>query len=123
MRSEELIEYMLSSDGQLIQANSRETHRMQLTANRELGSNVESFIELKLLRTTSDTTGSVEQRKHNSLDEAVDSLMDWYRVFELPADIDGEISDLKQHNTTVRRTFTNNFFIELLLITESIFQL
>lgn len=97
-----MIEYELSSDGRLLVANSRENHCMTLTANKELGNSVESIIVMKQIRTASDTKAEVEQRNHKSLDEAVDSLMDWYRVFELAADVDGEISDIKQNNTTVK---------------------
>lgn len=114
LKSEELIEYELSSNGRLLLVKSREFHAMHLFANKGLGNRVESYIEMQQIPSTSNRNGNgggkkVAQRTHQSLDEAVDSLMDWYRVFELAADVDGEIHDLKQDNTTVRMEIYCNF--------------
>ncbi|KAM7353285.1 microsomal triacylglycerol transfer protein isoform 2-T2 [Cochliomyia hominivorax] len=97
-KSLEKIEYDLSADGQLLKASSLETHEISLEAQPEVGSQVESLFVLK-----HSTFGSqpVEQLPYKTSEDAIKSLLDWYRVFDIEADVDGIISEIK--NTTLKQ--------------------
>lgn len=102
---------------------SREWHQMQLTANKGLGQRVESFLEMQRMSTIgvdrSGRGGGTEQRNEKSLEEVVDSLMDWNRVFDVAGDVDDEINDLKQQNLTVISFPFTYFHFHLSIINKS----
>lgn len=88
----ERVEYDLSADGQLLTASSLETHKISLEAQPDVGSEVDSLLVLKH---TAFTSEPVEQLPYKTSDEAIKSLLDWYRVFDIEADVDGVISEIK----------------------------
>lgn len=93
-----MIEYDLSADGQLISVHSMETHHLSLTAKPNAGSLVESTIEFKH---TNARAEGVEQLPYNTLAEAVNSLLEWHRVFDIAADVDGAISEIKDVTVSI----------------------
>uniref|UniRef100_A0A1B0AUP2 Vitellogenin domain-containing protein n=1 Tax=Glossina palpalis gambiensis TaxID=67801 RepID=A0A1B0AUP2_9MUSC len=97
LSSQEMVEYDLSEEGMLIKAQSVETHRMSLEAQPEVGSKVESLF---VLEHTGSDEKSVKQLVFKSLDEAIESLLEWYRVFEINGDVDGVISESKDQTLT-----------------------
>ncbi|XP_017860076.1 PREDICTED: microsomal triglyceride transfer protein large subunit [Drosophila arizonae] len=90
--SEQQLSYDLSAEGLLLRAESVETHRLTLAAKPDAGSVVHSKLRLQHL---AEGEG-VEQLQQPTLAAAIESLLEWYRVFELEADVDGEISKLKE---------------------------
>ncbi|XP_054743104.1 microsomal triacylglycerol transfer protein [Anastrepha obliqua] len=94
--SQEIVEYELSADGKLMQAISSEKHRIALTSKPDVGSEVSSQFTLTHLVESSDL---VEQLEFGTLDEAVKSLLEWYRVFDIEADVDGALSEIKDSKT------------------------
>ncbi|XP_013119487.2 microsomal triacylglycerol transfer protein [Stomoxys calcitrans] len=86
----ENVVYDISPEGSLLQAHSVETHKMHLTAQPEVGTIVESLLTLKHVTAT---TEHVEQLDFETLEEAVQSLMEWYREFDLEADVDGAVTE------------------------------
>lgn len=92
-----MVEYDLSEEGMLMKAQSVETHRMSLEAQPDVGSQVESLF---VLEHTGSDEKSVKQLIFKSLDEAIESLLEWYRVFEINGDVDGVISESRDQ--TVR---------------------
>ncbi|XP_065355823.1 microsomal triacylglycerol transfer protein [Calliphora vicina] len=94
-KSFERVEYDLSADGQLLTASSVESHKLNLEAQPEVGTKVESLFVLKHSTFTSEP---VEQLAYKTSDEAIKSLLDWYRVFDIEADVDGVISEIKDVN-------------------------
>lgn len=86
------MEYDLTADGQLLTASSVETHKISLEAQPEVGSQVESLLKLKHSKFSSQPA---EQLVYQSSEEALNSLLDWYRVFDIEADVDGVISEIK----------------------------
>ncbi|XP_037805921.1 microsomal triglyceride transfer protein large subunit isoform X1 [Lucilia sericata] len=91
-KSFERVEYDLSADGQLLLASSVETHKLSLEAQPEVGTQVESLLFLKH---TAFAAEPVEQLPYKTSEEAIKSLLEWYRVFEIEADVDGVISEIK----------------------------
>ncbi|KNC31217.1 hypothetical protein FF38_14346 [Lucilia cuprina] len=91
-KSFERVEYDLSADGQLLLASSVETHKLSLEALPEVGTQVESLLFLKH---TTFAVEPVEQLPYKTSEEAIKSLLEWYRVFEIEADVDGVISEIK----------------------------
>ncbi|XP_075153304.1 microsomal triacylglycerol transfer protein [Haematobia irritans] len=86
----ENVEYDISPGGALLQAHSVETHQMHLTAQPEIGTIVESVFTMKHVSATEE---HVEQLEFETLDEAVQSLLDWYREFDMEADVDGAVTE------------------------------
>lgn len=99
-KSMEQVDYDLSADGQLLTATSVETHKINLEAQPEVGSQVESVFTLKH---TTFATESVEQMPFKTLEEAIKSLLEWYRVFDIEADVDGVISEIKDNTVSFTR--------------------
>ncbi|EDW05068.1 GH23199 [Drosophila grimshawi] len=91
--SEERINYELTPDGALLRANSLETHRLTLAAKPDAGSLVRS--ELRLQHVALGEEEEPQQLEQPTLQAAIDSLLEWYRVFDLEADVDSVISELK----------------------------
>ncbi|XP_017491350.1 PREDICTED: uncharacterized protein LOC108379504 [Rhagoletis zephyria] len=100
--SQEIVEYELSAVGTLMQAISSEKHRTALTSKPDVGSEVSSRFSLTHLVESSDI---VEQLKFNTLDEAIKSLLEWYRVFDIDADVDGALSEIK--DSTLKERIAN----------------
>lgn len=94
--SQEIVEYELSAEGALMQAISSEKHRIGLAAKPDVGSEVSAKFSLTHLVESADV---VKQLEFDKLDDAVQSLLEWYRVFDIEADVDGAISEIK--DTTV----------------------
>lgn len=114
-RSNELTSYELSSDGSLLKAESVEEHQLTLAAKPDVGSSIKSTFTLQHV---SQGPENVKQLQLDSLDAAIESLLEWYRVFQLESDIDGLISALKEQ--TVRnndRIFQINCLNHLLYFT------
>lgn len=63
---------------------------MYLTAQPDVGTFVESIFTLQHTEVTSEY---VEQLEFETLEEAVNSTLEWYREFDLEADVDGAISE------------------------------
>ncbi|CAD6999458.1 unnamed protein product [Ceratitis capitata] len=95
--SQEIVEYELSADGGLMQAISSEKHRIALASKPDVGSEVSAKFSLTHLVESSDL---VKQLEFATLDEAINSLLEWYRVFDIEADVDGAISEIK--DTTLK---------------------
>ncbi|XP_022231658.2 microsomal triglyceride transfer protein large subunit [Drosophila obscura] len=93
--SQEHVNYDLSAEGALLRAESVETHRLTLAAKPDVGSTVQSIL---LLQHASQGTEEVQQLAVTSLEGAIESLLEWYRVFQLEADVDSSISELQQQN-------------------------
>ncbi|XP_030555870.1 microsomal triglyceride transfer protein large subunit [Drosophila novamexicana] len=93
-QSQEHVDYELSADGALLRAESMETHRLTLTAKPDVGSVVRG--RLRLQHVAQGGEEQVPQLQQPTLDAAIDSLLEWYRVFELEADVDGVISELQE---------------------------
>ncbi|XP_030382921.1 microsomal triglyceride transfer protein large subunit [Scaptodrosophila lebanonensis] len=98
-QSQEQINYELSADGVLLRAESLETHLLSLSAKPDVGSSVQATLTLQNFGEGGD---EVKQFEQSTLEAAIESLLDWYRVFELEADVDGVISELKQQTFTDR---------------------
>lgn len=96
-QSQEQVQYELSADGQLLRAISQETHRLSLAAKPDAGSLVRASLQLQHV---AQGEPEVQQLQQPTLEAAIESLLEWYRVFELEADVDGVISELKEQ--TVR---------------------
>ncbi|XP_002065430.3 microsomal triacylglycerol transfer protein [Drosophila willistoni] len=92
--SKEQISYDLSADGLLLRAESKESHRLRLKLKPDVGSWVKSTLILEHLGTGSSE--EITQLSYSTLEAAVESLLEWYRVFDLEADVDGQISELKE---------------------------
>ncbi|KAH8328150.1 hypothetical protein KR067_004540 [Drosophila pandora] len=92
-RSKELTSYELSSDGSLLKAESVEEHQLTLAAKPDVGSLVKSTFTLQHV---SQGPENVKQLEQDTLDGAIESLLEWYRVFQLESDIDGLISAIKE---------------------------
>lgn len=90
----------MSADGQLLTASSVESHKLNLEAQPEVGTQVESLFVLKHSTFTSE---SVDQLGYETSQEAIKSLLDWYRVFDIEADVDGVISEIKDINVSFRQ--------------------
>lgn len=90
--SEQQVNYELSAEGVLLKAESLETHRLTLAAKPDAG----SLVRGKLLLQHVAEGEQVEQLQQETLAAAIESLLEWYRVFELEADVDGSISKLKE---------------------------
>ncbi|XP_036222546.2 microsomal triacylglycerol transfer protein [Bactrocera oleae] len=95
--SQEIVEYELSAEGALMQAISSEKHRIGLAAKPDVGSEVSAKFSLTHLVESADV---VKQLEFDKLDDAVQSLLEWYRVFDIEADVDGAISEIK--DTTLK---------------------
>ncbi|XP_034097733.1 microsomal triacylglycerol transfer protein [Drosophila albomicans] len=91
--SQEQVDYELSADGALLRAESKETHRLTLAAKPDVGSLVRGNLRLQHL---AEGAEQVPQLDHATLEAAVESLLEWYRVFPLEADVDGAIGELKK---------------------------
>ncbi|KAH8248835.1 hypothetical protein KR032_003524, partial [Drosophila birchii] len=92
-QSQEQVSYQLSSEGSLLKAESVETHRLSLAAKPDVGSVVRSVL---VLQQSGQGSSDVKQLEQDSLEAAIKSLLEWYRVFELESDVDGIISELKE---------------------------
>ncbi|XP_020812310.1 microsomal triglyceride transfer protein large subunit [Drosophila serrata] len=92
-QSQEQVSYQLSSEGSLLKAESVETHRLSLAAKPDVGSVVKSVL---ILQQSGQGSSDVKQLEQDSLESAIESLLEWYRVFELESDVDGFISELKE---------------------------
>ncbi|XP_061389065.1 microsomal triacylglycerol transfer protein [Musca vetustissima] len=88
--SSEKVDFDISPEGALLQAHSVETHKLYLTAQPEIGTLIESVTTFKHIEEIAEP---VEQLKFESLTEAVESLLEWYREFEIESDVDGAISE------------------------------
>ncbi|XP_034669643.1 LOW QUALITY PROTEIN: microsomal triglyceride transfer protein [Drosophila subobscura] len=91
--SQEQVNYELTAEGGLLRAESVETHRLTLAAKPDVGSTVQSIL---LLQHASQGSEEVKQLAVSSLEAAIESLLEWYRVFQLEADVDSSISELQQ---------------------------
>ncbi|XP_037957961.1 microsomal triglyceride transfer protein large subunit [Teleopsis dalmanni] len=91
--SQEHVEYELSADGMLLKATSTEKHRVVLEAKTDVGSQVESVFEIKNL--LENIKKPIDQMNFVTLDEAINSLLEWYRVFDIESDVDGVVSEIK----------------------------
>ncbi|KAH8271860.1 hypothetical protein KR044_008382, partial [Drosophila immigrans] len=91
--SSEQVDYELSADGALLRAESKESHRLTLAAKPDVGSLVRGSLRLQHLAEGSE---QVKQLEYSTLEAAIGSLLEWYRVFPLEADVDGAIGELKQ---------------------------
>ncbi|XP_016974444.1 microsomal triglyceride transfer protein large subunit [Drosophila rhopaloa] len=91
--AQEKVSYELSSDGSLLKAESVESHRLSLLAKPDVGSSVKSTLILQHISLGSE---EVKQLEVDSLEDAIQSLLEWYRVFELESDVDGMISEIKE---------------------------
>ncbi|XP_018790843.1 PREDICTED: microsomal triglyceride transfer protein large subunit [Bactrocera latifrons] len=100
--SQEIVEYELSAEGALMQAISSEKHRIGLAAKPDVGSEVSAKFSLTHLVESAD---EVKQLEFDKLDDAVESLLEWYRVFDIEADVDGAISEIK--DTTLKNEIEN----------------
>lgn len=98
-QSQEHVDYELSADGALLRAESMETHRLTLTAKPDVGSVVRG--RLRLQHVAQGGEEQVPQLQQPTLDAAIDSLLEWYRVFELEADVDGVISELQEQTVGI----------------------
>lgn len=112
-QSQEQVDYELSADGQLLRAISKETHRLSLAAKPDAGSLVRASLQLQHV---AQGEPEVTQLQQPTLEAAIESLLEWYRVFELEADVDGVISELKEQ--TVRQS---GISLIHLLISSSLF--
>ncbi|ALC40337.1 Mtp [Drosophila busckii] len=83
-QSQEQVQYELSADGALLRAQSTETHRLSLAAKSDAGSLVRASLKLEHVAEGAET---VQQLQHESLEAAIESLLEWYRVFELEANL------------------------------------
>ncbi|KAH8334030.1 hypothetical protein KR059_006018, partial [Drosophila kikkawai] len=92
-QSQEQVSYQLSSEGSLIKAESVESHRLSLAAKPDVGSLVKSVL---ILQQSGQGSSDVKQLDQDSLEAAIEGLLEWYRVFELESDVDGIISELKE---------------------------
>lgn len=92
-QAQETVFYELSSEGTLLHAESQENHRLNLAAKPDVGSFVKSSL---ILQHVSQGSEEVKQLQLGSLDKAIQSLLEWYRVFELESDVDGMISAIKE---------------------------
>nr|XP_017088880.2 microsomal triglyceride transfer protein large subunit [Drosophila bipectinata] len=92
-QSNALNSYELSSDGSLLKAESVEEHRLTLTAKPDVGSLIKSTLTLQHV---SQGPEDVKQLSLDTLDAAIESLLEWNRVFQLESDVDGLISALKE---------------------------
>lgn len=92
-QSQEQVDYELSADGQLLRAVSTETHRLTLAAKPDAGSLVRASLQLQHVAQGEPQVAQLEQP---TLEAAIESLLEWYRVFELEADVDGVIGELKK---------------------------
>lgn len=95
--SQEQVDYELSADGQLLRAVSTETHRLTLAAKPDAGSLVRATLQLQHF---GQGETQVPQLEQSTLEAAIDSLLEWYRVFGLEADVDGAISELKEQTVS-----------------------
>ncbi|XP_039949939.1 microsomal triglyceride transfer protein large subunit [Bactrocera tryoni] len=100
--SQEIVEYELSAEGALMQAISSEKHRIGLAAKPDVGSEVSAKFSLTHLVESADV---VKQLEFDKLDDAVKSLLEWYRVFDIEADVDGALSEIK--DTTLKNEIEN----------------
>ncbi|KAH8377223.1 hypothetical protein KR093_004326, partial [Drosophila rubida] len=91
--SQEQVDYELSADGALLRAESKETHRLTLAAKPDVGSLVRGSLRLQHL---AEGAEQVAQLEYASLEAAIESLLEWYRVFPLEADVDGAIGALTE---------------------------
>ncbi|KAL7741297.1 hypothetical protein ACLKA6_013746 [Drosophila palustris] len=91
--SQEQVEYELTTAGALLRAESTETHRLTLAAKPDAGSLVRGNLRLQHV---AEGEQHVQQLEHSTLEAAIASLLEWYRVFPLEADVDGAISELKE---------------------------
>ncbi|XP_016964427.1 microsomal triacylglycerol transfer protein [Drosophila biarmipes] len=92
-QAQEQVSYELSSEGALLKAESVESHRLSLAAKPDVGSSVKSTLSLQHISQGSE---EVKQLELDSLEEVIQSLLDWNRVFELESDVDGMISEIKE---------------------------
>ncbi|KAH8412580.1 hypothetical protein KR009_003259, partial [Drosophila setifemur] len=92
-QSQEVVSYELSSDGALLKAESVEQHLLTLAAKPDVGSSVKSVLTLQHISQGSE---EVKQLEQPTLQAAIESLLEWYRVFEMESDVDGLISELKE---------------------------
>lgn len=74
----------------MLKATSVETHQMSLTAKSDAGSKIESVFTLKHIKASEEPN----QLEFPTLDKAIESLLEWYRVFDIEADVDGAISEI-----------------------------
>uniref|UniRef100_A0A0A1WYQ8 Microsomal triglyceride transfer protein large subunit n=1 Tax=Zeugodacus cucurbitae TaxID=28588 RepID=A0A0A1WYQ8_ZEUCU len=95
--SQEIVEYELNAEGALMQAITSEKHRIALASKPDVGSEVSAKFGLTHLVESSDV---VKQLEFDTLDDAVKSLLEWYRVFDIEADVDGAICEIK--DTTLK---------------------
>ncbi|XP_034472852.1 microsomal triglyceride transfer protein large subunit isoform X2 [Drosophila innubila] len=101
--SREQVEYELTSAGTLLRAESTETHRLTLAAKPDAGSLVRGNLRLQHVAQGDE---QVQQLEHSTLEAAIESLLEWYRVFPLEADVDGAIGELKEQ--TLQEQFEKN---------------
>lgn len=99
--SQEIVKYELNAEGVLMQAISSEKHRFGLASKPDVGSEVSAKFGLTHLVESSDV---VKQLEFDTLDDVVNSLLEWYRVFDIEADVDGTISEIK--DTTLKNEIT-----------------
>lgn len=99
--SNEQVEYELSSNGALLRAESLETHRLALASKPDAGSLVRGNLRLQHVAQSEEL---VEQLKQSTLEAAIESLLEWYRVFPLEADVDGAIGELKERTVSILTT-------------------
>ncbi|XP_017043716.1 microsomal triglyceride transfer protein large subunit [Drosophila ficusphila] len=92
-QAQELVSYELSSEGSLLKAESVENHQLNLAAKPDVGTSVKSIFTIQHISQGSE---DVKQLEQNSLDEAIKSLLEWYRVFDIESDVDGIISEIKE---------------------------
>ncbi|XP_055838443.1 microsomal triacylglycerol transfer protein isoform X2 [Episyrphus balteatus] len=83
------IEYDLAQDGSLLKLRSHESHSIALHAKPDAGSRVESEIILKHV-----AGSAVGQLKFDTLNDTISSLED-FRAYEMPAEVDGQTSEIK----------------------------
>jgi len=74
-----------------------ESHSLSLAAKPDVGSSVKSNF---ILQHISQGSEEVKQQELDSLEEVIQSLLDWNRVFELESDVDGMISEIKEQTVS-----------------------
>ncbi|KAH8393212.1 hypothetical protein KR200_004529, partial [Drosophila serrata] len=118
-QSQEQVFYQLSSEGSLLKAESVEIHRLSLAAKPDVGSVVKSVL---ILQQSGQGSSDVKQLEQNSLESAIESLLEWYRVFELESDVDGIISELKEQTVSKIRLFLTRLttFLNFLQLEEQL---
>jgi len=96
-QAQEQVSYELSSEGTLLKVESMESHSLSLAAKPDVGSSVKSNF---ILQHISQGSEEVKQQELDSLEEVIQSLLDWNRVFELESDVDGMISEIKEQTVS-----------------------